>query len=383
MNINRENYEMYFLDYYEGQLKSGQLAELLVFIEEHPELKDEFEDYESILVTPDLSISYGGKTLLKKDNISDFGPINASNYETYFIGGTEKQLTLEELHWLAGFLKSNPGLESEYELYLNARLQSDTHIQYPGKSGLKRSIFNTRKFYYFTLTAAASIALLFAIFINSGTKQVPILAVQQKSLSIIPVPNNKKKNQAIPLQKNSDQSIAPITKSASNAGVSDQVPVQALAGNEQHLGDRNSVTKIQARLEARITSRDIVEPKYIFIRQSKNNPETYANLYDQINLAERMQNEQVLAPVVNSPKTMLLAGLRKLGGIFTGKETPSSRSSVNFWTLANIGINGYNLLTDKDLKLLTQANDSGKVVSFALKGEEFEFTRLQNKPITP
>ena len=382
MNINRENYEMYFLDYYEGQLKSGQVAELLVFIEEHPELKEEFEDYESILITPNLSISYCGKTSLKKDNISDCGPINASNYETYFIGDTEKQLTPEELNWLAGFLKSNPGLESEYELYLNTRLQSDTHIQYPKKSGLKRSIFNTRKFYYFTLTVAASIALLFTVFMNSGTKQGPVLAVQQKSLGITPVPNNKK-NQAIPLQNNSDQSFAPITKSASNAVVPDQIPVQALAGNEQHLEDRNSVTKIQARLEARITSRDIVEPKYIFIRQSKNNPETYANLYDQINLAERMQNEQVLAPVVNSPKTMLLAGLRKLGGIFTGKEAPSSRSSVNFWTLANLGINGYNLLTDKDLKLLTQANDSGKVVSFALKGEEFEFTRLQNKPITP
>ena len=133
MNINKENYEMYFLDYHEGRLKPGQVGELLVFIEAHPELKEEFDDFENILVTPDMSTFFAEKSLLKKNDISDFGPINASNYETFFIADTENQLTPEEKHWLAGFLESNPGLVSVYELYLSTQLQPDMHIQYPEK----------------------------------------------------------------------------------------------------------------------------------------------------------------------------------------------------------------------------------------------------------
>lgn len=383
MNINRENYEMYFLDYHEGRLEPGQVAGLLVFLEAHPELKEEFEEFENILVTPDMSISFAGKTSLKKNNVSDFGPINASNYENYFIADTENQLTPDEQHWLAGFLERNPELTTIYELYLNTRLQPDMHIYFPGKEGLKRSIFNTRKIYYYALSAAASISLLFAVFMNQGSKQEPILTARQKPLSL-PAANNKNAGQAISLQNiSSIASEASNNKTVSYPPVSNQLPDQALAANEQHPGERKPITEIQSRLAARITSRDIVELQYTFIRQSKSNPETYANLYNQINLADRMQNEQVFAPIASSPKSMLRSGLRKLGSIFTGKETPSDRSTVNFWTLADLGISGYNLLTDKDMKLLTQSNESGKVVSYALKSDEFEFTHLQNKPKNP
>ena len=96
-----------------------------------------------------------------------------------------------------------------------------------------------------------------------------------------------------------------------------------------------------------------------------------------------MLNEQKLKPVASSPKIMLHAGLAKLAGIFTGKETPSNRSTINFWTLADLGVSGYNLLTDNDLKLLTQSNARGKVVAYTLKGDEFEFIRIKNKHKTP
>jgi len=381
MDINRENYEMYFLDYHEGRLEPWQVAGLLLFLEANPELKEEFEDFENILVTPDMSISFTGKPSLKKNNVLDFGPINASNCETYFIADSEKQLTPEEQRWLAGFLKHNPGLTSGYELYLNTRLQPDMQIQFPGKARLKRSILNTRRFYYYTLSAAASIVLLFAVYMNIQTKHAPILSAQQKP-SVIPATRNTNESQIL-RQEISAPAIASDNKTASYPVLSNQLPDLALAVNVQYPGERKSVTKIEARLDTRITSRDIVEPEYIFIRQSRNNPEIYANLYDQVNLAERMQHEQVLSPVTSSPKSMLRSGLNKLGSIFTGKEAPSNHNTFNFWTLADLGISGYNLLTDRDMKLLTQSNDSGKVVSYALKGEEFEFTRAKNKQRNP
>jgi hypothetical protein len=380
MNINRENYEMYFLDYHEGRLEPGQVAELLVFLELNPEPKEEFRNFEAILVTPDMSIFFEQKSALKKNNVSISGPINASNYETYFIADTEKQLTPEEQHWLTGFLEINPGLNNIYRLYLHTRLQPDTRIQYPGKAALKRSILNTRRIYYYALSAAASIALLLAVFMHSGTQQEPVLTARQKPFSI-PAPVNRNVQRAIiPLQKIPAPVMAFNAKTANIPATSHPLASQAAVENEQQKGDRKPVKEIHSLLVARVASRDIVAPEYIFIRQSRNSPETYANLYDQVNLADRMQHEQVLAPVVSSHKSLLKTGLRKLGGIFTGKEeAPANTVPINFWTLADLGISGYNLLTDKDVQLLTQSNENGKVVSYGLKSDEFEFMHILNK----
>ena len=43
MNINQNNYEAWFLDYYEKQLSAEQVAELFLFLEQHPLLKEEFD----------------------------------------------------------------------------------------------------------------------------------------------------------------------------------------------------------------------------------------------------------------------------------------------------------------------------------------------------
>lgn len=382
MNINRNNYELFFLDYHEGRLEPGQVAELLVFLESHPELQEEFEDFEDITIAPDLSVSFADKSSLKKNNVIAAGPINASNYKTYFITAVENQLTKEEQLWFAGFLGNNPGLSGEYELYLSTRLEPEMLIQYPGKAGLKRSVLNTRRFYYYALSTAASLALLFAVFMYSETKQEPILTARQKTLTV-PSAKNKNEIQAFPPKEVSKQASASKTNRTGNTLKTDQQQYGALAYVETHYRERKEITGIRSRSDAFVSSRNIVKAEYTFIRRNRNRTGTYSNLYDQINLAERMQNEQVLAPVVSSPKSIFSSGLHKLTGIFTGREAPSNLTTINFWSLAELGISGYNLLTDKDLKLLTQSNDSGKVVSYALKGDEFEFIRQQNKPKNP
>ena len=48
MTINKHNYEAYFLDYHEGNLTPQEVADLLLFVEQHPELKDEFESFENV-----------------------------------------------------------------------------------------------------------------------------------------------------------------------------------------------------------------------------------------------------------------------------------------------------------------------------------------------
>ncbi|MFZ4706052.1 MAG: hypothetical protein ACOYMF_08600 [Bacteroidales bacterium] len=377
MDINRENYEIYFLDYHEGRLGPGDVAELLIFLEANAEFKDEFENYEIILVAPDISVSFDGKASLKKNDVPATGPIKISNCETYFIADSEGLLTPAEQKQLSAFFKLHPELKADYQLYQKLHLQPDLNITFPSKARLKRSILSSHSFYYYSLAAAASLALLLSVFMNPGTRHASELAETKE-------PTIKTSSTISPktpeISKAEQSNLAPakntviVSDSQKTAAIS-----QALAIAETHSQERAPVNRISAVPCAAIISRDLVELKYTFIRQSKQKPATFSNLYDQLNLADRMKNDPVLAPIASSPKNVLRSGFKKLGNIFTGKEAPAESNTINFWTLADLGISGYNLLTDKGLRLLTQSNEKGKVMAYALKGDEFEYTRKRNK----
>jgi hypothetical protein len=378
MKINRENYEMYFLDYHEGRLEPGQVAELLIFLEANPGFKEEFETYEDVPVHPDMSVSFSGKASLKRNNIPDTGPINRSNYETYFIAHTEGLLSPEEQKLLNDFLRIHPEFNTDYELYKKLHIKPDLTIKFPSKHKLKRSILSTRRFYYYSLAAAASLALLFSVYMNTDNNQEPKLALSKGQT--VKTTTNLTSETHNTVQPSPTNYIS-VKKSGTidSPKPNNASTIQALAISETHIAERLPVSEISPILCTGIASRNIVEPKYIFIRQSKNSRKSFANLYDQINLADRMINDPELAPVGSSPKNVFRSGLEKLGSVFTGKEVITDRKIINFWTLADLGISGYNMLADKDLKLLTRSNNKGKVLAYALKGDEFEFERKRNK----
>jgi hypothetical protein len=379
MEINRENYEIYFLDYHDGNLNPGQVAELLVFLEANPGFKEEFEAYDDILLVPDLTVSFSEKASLKKNNVPDSGIINLSNYENYFISQSEGLLSPKEVLLLEAFLKNHPELNADYELYQKVHVLPDNTITFPAKSKLRRSVLNTRRFLYSSLAAAASLALLFSIYIINGNKtETELMAVQEST-------TNKMSSNIRPKAQRKSQPENSITAADNNKkdiafkNLTERTSTPTNIDSKANTTERVAVAEVRSVKCSGVVSRDLVEPKYAFIRQSKNCPAKYTQLFDQVKLADHMKNEPAFTPVSSSPKNVLRSGLEKLGSVFTGKEVPVDRNVINFWTIADLGISGYNLLTDKDLKLLTQSNDKGQVEAYALKGDEFEIERKLKK----
>lgn len=131
MNINKNNYEAFFLDYHEGTLSPQEVAELFLFLSQHPELRNEFEDFEHI-VLEDLSATvFENKDLLKKN-------ITADNREDYFIRAIENTLAPAELAELEQFLKLHPSYLTEFNLFKKTKLQVDTTIVFEDKLNLKQ-----------------------------------------------------------------------------------------------------------------------------------------------------------------------------------------------------------------------------------------------------
>lgn len=130
MKIDKHNYEAFFLDYHEGNLAPQQVAELLLFVEQHPELQEEFESFENISLEDLGSIPFEFKAALKKE-------ITEENRDTYFIGAVENTLTPAEQQLLAHFLKQHPRFLPELELYKKTKLSADAAVVFEDKATLK------------------------------------------------------------------------------------------------------------------------------------------------------------------------------------------------------------------------------------------------------
>jgi hypothetical protein len=191
MNINKNNYEAYFIDYYEGKLTAAQKQALELFLSENPELKEEFEQYEEVPVeAPDITFS--GKPELKQQEIIAVAGITEENYEELFIAFYENDLDEEKQKALQLFLEANPQLEKEFGLHKSLILSPDP-VTYAGKSGLKKK--SAIGYYWYATAAAAVIMLLLAFqFLfrqhTSVTRQeqtdIAQLTPQNISISIAP-----------------------------------------------------------------------------------------------------------------------------------------------------------------------------------------------------
>ena len=134
MNINKNNYEAFFLDYHEGNLSVEEVAALLLFVEQHPELKEAFEEFENIIVDADITPSFfADKSSLKKG-------ISVVNQDDYFIGYIENTLNDTEKKLVADYLKQQPTAVSELEVYKKTVARADNALVFENKSRLKKIV---------------------------------------------------------------------------------------------------------------------------------------------------------------------------------------------------------------------------------------------------
>ncbi len=176
MKLTRKNYEQFFLDYFEGNLPDNRMGELMRFLDENPDLRDEFDAFEMIRVDDDDAIRFPGKDSLKKSGgVTEC--ISPDNYETYFAAYAEGDLDESEKTKVEAFAASDPYYGRELELIQQTRLVPDPAIHFPRKGSLKRHHidFNSRRVLYYASVAAAALLLgvvAFTLFPLQKTTQV-------------------------------------------------------------------------------------------------------------------------------------------------------------------------------------------------------------------
>ena len=275
MDITKENYESFFLDYYEGQLSSADEQQLRAFLAGHPELQAEFDAFEAISLEDEITAPTFDASFLKKEvvledpfeekciaywegDLSDAEkelflaeveqseakqaileryrtvylaptanqetiagslyklapltlPIHLGNLEDFIIASHEGDLNETLAAAFQAYLKENPSAQEKYLAFAKLVLQADHALVYPDKADLKQPV---RKGIVIPMwTYGASIAAMIALLIWWGS-EVPEPVYQPQlftAIDTVKVDDEAPKGQ---LAAEDDSSIQPKEQSA-------------------------------------------------------------------------------------------------------------------------------------------------------------------------
>ena len=424
MNINKNNYEAFFLDYHEGNLSPQQVADLLLFVEQHPELREEFESFENVTLDDLSTISFDLKSSLKKE-------ITLENREEYFIRSIENTLTPAEKNLLEAFIKQHPQFLKELELFQKTIVPADTTIVFENKEALQKStaddlliasmeglltkqesiflnqqlavdaemqhhyslykqtklvadttiVFENKEElkreerkiipFYFYVAAAASIALLIGMFfLYNSTTQEQTFADKTNETKTAPVENNNStaviKN-IQPIENNpsiKNQMAATTSSILKNKRNNDSIVKTPINVNEQPI--------LPIAVNIPDNKKEIEEEKTLLANNEQNNKP---------NNTTEPTNNDAIASIIGKSKTIgASTGYLSLRELATEKikektldeETLAIQKKngrvkrFSGWDFAQIVTRGISKLTGRDVEVKPTYSDDGDVTAYAL-----------------
>ncbi|MEZ4906676.1 MAG: hypothetical protein R2771_03310 [Saprospiraceae bacterium] len=131
--INIHNYEIWFLDYAEGNLNAEDEKKLMLFLQNNPQLKEEFASFELISLEKE-EISYSKKSVLKHSDHSDK---EMSEFETLAIDKIENNISVDNNIRLLELLSDKKN-SNAYKILKLTKLKSDPEIRFKYKNKLKK-----------------------------------------------------------------------------------------------------------------------------------------------------------------------------------------------------------------------------------------------------
>jgi len=330
MRINQDNYEQFFLDHVEGNLSPEMEKELTDFLEANPDLKPVFENFDPSPLPFEEINNDSLKKRLKK-NIHPTNLIDEDHVDEWMIRDVEGLMDETEENELKEFLLLNPAYSFDFKLFGHTKMVPDLSISYRRKNELKKKgiLLSVSRLVWLLPAAAAVILLFFGIrfFQQPGAMPAHPLSLPIAMLPRLSSPEIAANNLFSVLEKNTakigtpsrDPSfrIKPIENQASITH-----PIEEVVMN---ITSRNSISVITV---------DNKEPTLI--------ARVFNNMLDQARdgISNQANFDRIRKP------------------------------DFSFWSIAKVGIEGFNSISDRDLELYVRKNKDGKVKSYALIDQE-------------
>ena len=356
MEINRNNYEM-------------------IFLEQNPDIKEEFDSFDNISISPELNIQFENKEILKKNVIINVSAINSENYKDYFVADLEDDLSDKETIQLKIFLKKNSYLINEYNLFKKTFLKPDINIIYDDKQSLKKLQIYTpyKKYLYYAASIAATVLLFISLYYFNRNKSVNNEIVRQinittpiiKAPAKVIIPDEFAKPNIIKFRHN--------YKSINNFGFDNDNSIQYAVKQRESI-KISTPEKITTKNKLAIKTKEITD---IFI----SNRNYYSNVFDDIKMIEENDYSISYKEAGKDKKSFIGMVFSGVKNIFIKTDNLAEQNvseKQSFWAFA---INGYNRLTDNDVILERKYDEDGNIIAYNLTGSKFEMSRNKSKDL--
>jgi len=134
MKITRENYEPFFLDYLEGILNELLVNELIEFLHQNPDLKEELLLFE-VVNLPSENINFNGKEKLHR------APYDKNEiFDNHSVAFIEGDLPEEEITSFLAYIENHPERKRDLALFKETKLIPDESVTFPVKSKLYKTL---------------------------------------------------------------------------------------------------------------------------------------------------------------------------------------------------------------------------------------------------
>jgi hypothetical protein len=264
MNINRNNYENFFLLYADGELRADERKTVEDFVNENEDLRIELNMLQAT-VLPCEEISFADKSFLYKEIIFD------SKLQEQLLLKLDGELTEKELANVNAQISATIDVQKEYESLLRTKLDATEKIIFEEKHVLYKRERDNVVLFRFARWAAAAVLIGFGLFFGmkffGGQKSSTNTEIannkkaenntSNNNSTIEPIDNNntKKENIAVANDENIEkkENINNTSIKITNENkVGNAVAVEKKENNE----NKNSVTQksIQVQQEKNITN---------------------------------------------------------------------------------------------------------------------------------
>jgi hypothetical protein len=259
MNIDKSNYEIWLIDWLDGNLSNQQVDQVRIFLDQNPDLREEFNDSASLLTdSPDLS--YRHKQNLRKSP----SEIPASQFDYLCIAFLENDLTASQKAELLEIVSKYPDKRRTFELIQKTRLPLKETVFKNKRRLHRRTVFQKAiSLSLIGVSAAAAISVFVLLFTDrpgvtgpnpAGTAQV-IMPDSSLMKEVPPEANTKAPNEtrAVPAEK---KIVVPLqsTSNKNYQAAESRVPAQGHDSSAVRVDDqRLAVNKVTIHPQVELT----------------------------------------------------------------------------------------------------------------------------------
>jgi hypothetical protein len=355
MKPDRINYPIWLIDYLDGNLDAYQTGQLIMFLKQNPDLMDEFGELVKLNLNPRRSF-FQHKEQLKKT----FSDLSNSQFEYLCVANSENDLSEQESKELKEIIANNEEKKRTYELICKLKLIAPS-VKFSGKARLRKLTYTKKivRLSFIGLSAAASLALLFSLF-------VLLPKIQPKNRNVTAVISSKKTGQ----MKDNGIRIPGDTKNGNNNPGPESDPGNVLSNVQKKISDEmKSFPKVIYAIDTTLTNAGIQH-----IKISKIGFIQKVNLLeDPHEIALATVNMAAVKTSVDIEETRFNAFIAKTFRSKILKSKSIENGPLKAYEIADAGITGLNKILGWQMSLQQNKDGKGELKSVYFSSKILKF----------